>query len=196
MSTSITFYYDFVSPYSYLVSTQLPALLQRTGASIVYKPIHILTVMDATGNTPTTVTCKAKGRYALSDLARWASHYKVPLSPHPLFGRFSTLPFLHGALAAEAVGQLDAYNKAVFDAFWVRHADIESDEGITGFLSEAGIERAVEIWSEREAYTAQLEDFQQEAIAAGVFGVPSFVTQSGLYFGNDRLNFLEEGLNV
>jgi 2-hydroxychromene-2-carboxylate isomerase len=196
MSTSITFYYDFVSPYSYLASTQLPAFLQRTGANIVYKPIHILTVMDAVGNTPTTATCRAKGKYALSDLARWASHYSVPLSPHSQFGRFSTLPFLHGALAAEAAGQLDAYNEAVFDALWVRHADIESDEGITGFLSAAGIEGATDIWGERKAYAAQLENLQQEAIDAGVFGVPSFVTKNGLYFGNDRLNFLEEGLNV
>ena len=62
MTKTATFYYDFSSPYSYLASTQLPALAERSGARINPVPIDVLALMDKVGaNSPTTVICKAKG---------------------------------------------------------------------------------------------------------------------------------------
>jgi 2-hydroxychromene-2-carboxylate isomerase len=66
MSRTVEFFFDFVSPYSYLAYSQLDSLQ----ADISLRPMHVLSVMKAVGNTPTTVTCAAKGRYAGADLAR------------------------------------------------------------------------------------------------------------------------------
>ena len=190
MSRDVTLYYDFVSPYSYLAYTQLAALKERTGANILLKPIHVLTVMERVGNTPTTATCKAKGEYARADLARWAVHYKTLLNPHPKFGTFSTEPLLLGALAAESRGQLETFSEAAFEAVWLHQADLENSSAIVDWLSAAGVRDAGEIWAHRQDFKPRLEANLEAAIADGVFGVPSFKTVQNLYFGNDRLSFL------
>lgn len=196
MPNPITFYYDFISPYSYLAYTQLPSLIDRTSASFEFKPIHVLTVMDRVGNAPTTATCKAKGVYARADLARWAMHYKTMINPHPKFGSFSTEPLLLGAVAAESKGQLEAYTKAAFEAIWLNQADVENDEAIVEWLSASGVGAAADIWGQRENFRPRLAENHDAAIADGVFGVPSFKTESALYFGNDRLHFLEAELTA
>ncbi|WP_371224266.1 2-hydroxychromene-2-carboxylate isomerase [Roseovarius sp. 2305UL8-3] len=194
MPQDVTFYFDFVSPYSYLAFTQLPALVERTNAAFTFKPVHILTIMDKVGNVPTTATCKSKGLYARTDLARWAMQYKTMIKPHPKFGTFSTEPLLLGALAAEGRGQLAAYTKAAFEAIWLNEGDVESGDAIVAWLTTAGVVDAEEIWKNRDDFKAQLEENHQSAISDGVFGVPSFKTSTGLYFGNDRLHFLEAEL--
>lgn len=194
MSKDASFYYDFVSPYSYLAFTQLGALRARTGASITFKPINILTVMDQVGNVPTTATCKSKALYARTDLMRWAMQYKTRLKPHPKFGTFSTEPLLLAALSAEEQGILEAFSKAAFEAVWVNQSDLGSDDAIISWLGAAGIGEPEAIWSNRDQYRLKLFANQEAAIRDGVFGVPSFVSQGELYFGNDRLHFLEAGL--
>ena len=75
--TTIDFYFDFRSPYSYLAHSQLGSL----GAGVNYRPMDVVAVMKQVGNTPTTVTCQAKGQYARADLQRWAKRYGLPLRP-------------------------------------------------------------------------------------------------------------------
>lgn len=69
MSKTIKFYFDYISPYSYLAATQIEALAARTGASIDYLPIHLGTLMGKVGNRPTTIECPAKRNYTMGDLA-------------------------------------------------------------------------------------------------------------------------------
>ena len=70
MPRQIEFYFDFLSPYSYLATTQLPHIRSETGAEIVYAPFRILELMKLVGNRPTTVECKNKGVYAGADIKR------------------------------------------------------------------------------------------------------------------------------
>ncbi|HBM87012.1 MAG TPA: hypothetical protein DD437_00550 [Rhodobiaceae bacterium] len=79
MTKSIQFFFDFVSPYSYLAMTQLPPLAERTGATIDYRPINVIALQKKVSNRPTTVECPAKGRYAMADLARWAKKIRGPV---------------------------------------------------------------------------------------------------------------------
>ncbi|WP_315750129.1 MULTISPECIES: DsbA family protein [unclassified Bradyrhizobium] len=76
--TSIDFYFDFRSPYSYLAHSQLGTL----DAELSYHPVDIVAAMKQVGNRPTTLTCPVKGKYAGADLQRWAKRYGVPLSRH------------------------------------------------------------------------------------------------------------------
>ena len=194
MSTTIKFYYDFLSPYSYLACTQLPALTARHDVTIEYKPIHVLQLMESVGNQPTTVLCKAKLAYAYQDLARWAATYDVPFTPNPHLGSIDSTPLLLGALVANELDVGRQYAESVFSAYWTQQAALENAEELLKILNEAAISNADEIVERRSSKTAQLEDNIGEAIADGVFGVPSFVTEAGLYFGNDRLSFLERAL--
>ncbi len=194
MTKTIQFYFDFVSPYSYLALTQLPNVAERAGATIEYRPINILALMKRVSNRPTTVECPAKGRYAMADLARWAKKYGVAFAPNPHFQTIDDDRLLLGAVAAEKVGQAKEYVRAVFEGVWVKSAAFADDDELKALLRNAGVSEIAEIFEGIQHAAATQAVYQQAAEAAGVFGVPSMVVNDELYFGNDRFDFLEEAL--
>ena len=107
MPRAIEFYFDFVSPYSYLAITQLPALARQLRAEIVYKPFRILELMKLVGNRPTTIESKNKLRYAGADLRRWAAKYGIPLHRNPHQNKFDSALLLRGALVAADDGEVE-----------------------------------------------------------------------------------------
>src|SRR5262245_54082025 len=84
MSKTVEFFYDFTSPTAYLAWTQLPKLAARTNAKLVYRPMFLGGVMQATENRPPG-TVKAKGKWMAQDLARWAKRYGVTYRVNPHF---------------------------------------------------------------------------------------------------------------
>jgi len=190
----VKFYYDFLSPYSYLASTQLPALAARVGATIHYKPISVLGLMEKVGNQPTTILCEAKLAYAFQDLARWAEELNVTVTPNPHLNSIDVNPLLLGALAADSRGCIKDFTDAVFAAYWTEQASFSAPAELQGILQKSGIAEPDRILQEATGFQAKLEANIDEAVADGVFGTPSFVTDGSLYFGNDRLGFLEKAL--
>lgn len=187
----IRFYFDFLSPYSYLASTQLAGVAARTGQTIDYRPINVLQLMERVGNQPTTVLCEAKLHYAFQDLARWAEDYKVPLNPNPHLRTIDVNPLLRGALAAKHTGHVETFIAAVFKGYWIDASSFDSREVLLGMLLDAGISYAGELLEHSDSLQPELDSNIDAAIEDGVFGVPSFVARDRLYFGNDRLHFLE-----
>jgi 2-hydroxychromene-2-carboxylate isomerase len=187
---SLEYFFDFVSPYAYLASTQLRAL--KIAAEPI--PIGILTVMKTVNNQPSTA-CPPKVRYAMIDAGRWAAQYGVPLRLNErLFaaskdGSFAWRTLTCGALAAEEAGIMPDYIAAIFHAVWAVPADLSSEEGRRAVLRDAGID-APDLW-ERAAtpeIEARLDANNQRAVERGVFGVPTFFVGDEPFFGNDRLD--------
>lgn len=195
MTCAIDFYFDFVSPYSYLAITQLPALARQHGAEIVYKPFRILELMKLVGNRPTTVECKNKLRYAAADLGRWAARYGVSLHRNPHQNKFDSALLLRGALVAADDGEAARYVSAVFGAVWNGERDLSHHAELVDVLEKAGL--AGEKLLERAASDDVATRLDRETAAAaerGVFGSPTFVVGDALYFGNDRLEFVAAAL--
>lgn len=196
MSRTINFYFDFVSPYSYLAATQIEALAARTDSAINYLPIHVGTLMKRVGNRPTSIECKAKSLYSMSDLARWAKRYEVPAVMNPVFGRLDTRPLLMTAIAADKLGKARPCVAALFKGMWVEKCTFENDGVVIALLEKHGVPNASEIVRAGKEMTAALTSLTDAAERDGAFGVPSFVVDGALYFGNDRMQFLEEALAV
>ena len=194
MSRVVRFYFDFVSPYSYLAATQVEALAERTGATLDYRPIHVGTLMARVGNRPTSIECAAKRNYSMSDLARWAKRLGVPVVMNPLFGKLDTRPLLTATIAAKEMGHEQAAAKALFAGMWVERSDFADDHTVIALLERHAVPdaaRIVALGKERREALAALID---AAEADGAFGVPSFFYAGQLFFGNDRMMFLEEAL--
>jgi 2-hydroxychromene-2-carboxylate isomerase len=194
VSRTVRFYFDFVSPYSYLAATQIEALAERSGAAIDYRPIHVGTLMARVGNRPTSIECAAKRNYSMGDLARWAKRLQIPVVMNPLFGKLDTRPLLTATIAAKELGHEKAAAKALFAGMWVEQSDFADDTTLIGLLERHGVPDAAAIVAlgkeRREALTGLID----AAEADGAFGVPSFVYAGQLFFGNDRMMFLEEAL--
>lgn len=185
------FFYDFTSPYSYLASTRVEALAQRTGATLRWRPFLLGGVLKATGNRA-PIEVPAKGKHMLVDLERWARRLGVPFRFPAVFPVPSILA-LRAALAADKEGLLVPFTHAVFRAVWVEDRAIGKPEELAPVLTAAGLPgpRLVEAApGEKEALARQT----QEAIDRGAFGAPTFFVGQELFLGNDRMDFVEEAL--
>lgn len=191
----VDFFFDFISPYTYLAGTQLDGITARTGARFKTWPMHLLNLMKIVGNTPTTLVCKSKNKYAGQDLARWCARYNVPLTanPHVFEGDHSLT--LKGALVAQDLDVEDQYNRAMFSAFWTDAVNVTDRNALVRHLESAGLDGTSILTKAAEPeYTKRLESNTQIAADRGVFGSPTFIVGEDLFFGNDRLDFLEATL--
>ena len=192
-SKHIDFYFDLSSPYSYLAATQLDAIANRHGATIAWKPLVLAAVFKAQGNVMPAV-CVPKAQYMVKDLARWAEHYGVPFQ---MSSRFP-LPTIRGMrliIAAESSGRSGELAKSLFAGMWERDLDISSDAVLRTLVSECGLS-ADELMgaTETSAVKDKLRAYTDEAISRGVFGAPAMIVDGELFWGNDRLHFLEKQL--
>jgi 2-hydroxychromene-2-carboxylate isomerase len=186
----LEYVFDYPSPYAYLASTRLKTL----GIDAEHTPIDILTVMKAVNNQPTPA-CPPKARYTAMDAARWAALYGVPLEINWALraaardGSFEWHVLTRGALVARGLGLMEAYSSAVFGAIWAEPADLTSEQGRRAVLRKAGID-IPHLWERASTAEigAQLDANIRQAIECGVFGVPTFLVDGELFFGNDRLD--------
>jgi 2-hydroxychromene-2-carboxylate isomerase len=191
MIKQIEFYFDYVSPYSYLADSQLGALTKRTRALIIYRPVSLGGIFKATGNA-SPIANPAKGKYVRDDITRWIRRYRVPFGNNPHFP-FNTLRLMRGAVAAQQQGRFDSLHPAAFRAMWVEGQNLADREVVSALLSRAGIEPSA---IETEQVAAQLRANTDEAVRRGAFGVPTFFVGEEMFWGNDRLDFVEEAVTA
>ena len=190
MSRRIEFFYDFRSPYSYLAFTQLRAM----DVEVALRPMQILEVMKIVGNTPTTITCAAKGRYARIDLARWAQRYGIPFQPSNMRENDGDA-CSRAVLAARTPAEADAITLALYRAGWSEAKPLATRADIMAAIAAAGIDPApIAARIDAPEIVAQLEANTKEAAERGVFGSPTTFVGDAMFFGNDRLDFLREHL--
>jgi 2-hydroxychromene-2-carboxylate isomerase len=192
---TIEFFFDYGSPASYLAYTQMPSIAQRTGAHIVYRPMLLGGVFKATGNQ-SPVTIPPKGAWMMTDLPRFAKRYGVPYVRNPHFP-INTLNLMRGAIAAEMEGRLIPYSDAIFRAIWVDQKRMEDPIVIGGVLREAGFDPAAMMAAiGTAAVKDKLKISTEEAVARGVFGAPTCFVGDAMFFGQDRLDFVEEEARI
>jgi 2-hydroxychromene-2-carboxylate isomerase len=188
----LEFFYDFVSPYSYLASTHVEALAARTGATLRWRPFLLGGVFKATGNRAPIETV-AKGKHMWTDLERWSRKLEVPLR-RPRTFPVPTILALRAVLAAPPAA-LPAATHALFKAVWAEDREVGNPEVLAAILSEAGLDGPALVAAapaQKEALTRQT----QEAVERGAFGAPAFFVGPELFVGNDRLEFVEAALRA
>ena len=189
MSKRIEFFYDYLSPFSYLADTQLPALARRTGAEIVYRPVLMGAIMKNVGNAgPLSIPSKAA--YNIAEFQRWAKRYGVPARFSPYFP-FNTIRIVRGAIAAQLVGRFAEFHSPAFRAIWEQAQDLSKEEALRRLLNEARIDPAL---IEGDDIKNRLRANVDEAVERGAFGAPTFFVNGEMFWGNDRLDFVEEAL--
>lgn len=194
MSTSLEFFFDFTSPYSYLASTQVERLAERTGARLVWRPFLLGGVFKATGNVP-PLSVPAKGQYMLKDLQDWAREYGLPPLRLPPTFPIPSVKANRLALVALEQGRGPALVHALYRAIFQEGRSAENPDVLGAVAAEVGLvpeEALARI--ERPEVKDALRRNTDEAVARGAFGAPSFFIGEDLYFGNDRLLLVERAL--
>lgn len=193
MSKKIEFYFDVGSPASYLAWTQIKTIAERHNAELEMKPMLLGAVFQATGNS-SPATVPAKGNYTRQDLQRFAKRYGVTLKHNPFFP-INTLQLMRGAAAYQGTEHFERYLTAVFTGMWVEELDMGKPEIVAEVLERNGFDPAEVLGLMGDpAVKDRLRQTTDEAIARGVFGAPSIFVGDELFFGQDRLEFVEQAL--
>ncbi|MDE0885106.1 MAG: 2-hydroxychromene-2-carboxylate isomerase [Myxococcota bacterium] len=196
MSSEVEFFYDYGSPYSYIANSQLSGLIERAGCTIRYRPMLLGGVFKATGNrSPAEETVKAKRLYSGSEMKRWVEYLGLSLRSNPHFP-VNTLLLMRCAHAALVRGEFDTFHAAAFSALWEQEKNLADPSVLGEVLSGAGLDPGSLLENASDpAVKGALRETTEEAVARGVFGAPSFFVDGELFFGNDRLGFVERALS-
>ncbi len=195
MSKSVEFYFDFGSPTSYLAYTQLPGICAAAGAELVYRPVLLGGVFQATGNV-SPIAVPAKGRYTLIDMQRFARRYGVPLKMNPHFP-INTLLLMRAATGVQLrqPERFEALLACVFKGMWVDALNLGDAAVLGPLLAEAGFDpqALLALAADQEVKDA-LKANTEAAIKRGMFGAPTLFVGDQMFFGQDRLDFVREAL--
>ncbi len=193
MAKTVEFLFDFGSPASYLAYKRLPTLVAKTGARIDYVPILLGGVFKATGNA-SPAAIPAKGAWMNTDLARWAKRHKTEFNRNPHFP-INTLNLMRGATGLIDDTRFMTYCDVVFDAMWREPKNLGDLAVLTPVIRRAGLEpNDFKTLVEREDVKDRLKATTEAAVARGVFGAPTFFVGEEMFFGQDRMDFVEEAL--
>lgn len=189
--TKVTFFFDFISPYAYVGHAQVQAIAQRTGRRVELVPVLFAAILDAHGQKgPAEIP--AKRLYTFKDAFRKAHRLGlaglVPPPGHPFN------PLLALRVASVAMDD-DAHRRLVtslFETAWQRGEAIDTAEGVRAAIERAGLDaKALLEAAATTEIKARLRTRTSEAIARGVFGVPTTEVDGELFWGTDGLEFVE-----
>ena len=195
MNKTVEFFFDLGSPASYLAWTQLPGICARQGATLCYRPMLLGGVFQATGNASPAMI-PAKGRYMFTDLGRFASRYGVPFGLPPGFP-INTLTLMRGVMGTQlhSPTRFEALLEALFNGLWAQRRNLGDQAVLDEVLSHAGFDpQAFHALAADAEVKAALKQATEEAVARGVFGAPTCFVGEAMFFGQDRLDFVEEAL--
>jgi 2-hydroxychromene-2-carboxylate isomerase len=193
----IDYYFAPVSPYSYLGHDRLVAIARKHGAAVNVMPIDLSRVFPLSGGLPLAKRAPQRLAYRLVELARWRDYLGLPLNVAPRYAASSGASASLWIVAANEIGPEAALSLsgAVLRARWADERDI-ADEGTLSLLAQAaGLDAtALAVRAGSPEVAARFDALTQQAIDAGVFGVPWYVHAGVPFWGQDRLDFLDRSL--
>ena len=190
----VTFYFDVHSPWSYLASVLIGPLARRHDARIEWRPLHLANLMDRIDGLRPLEQTPARVAWYEQDIADRMAQHGVPYDPHPDYPLRPSRALRSCVHAAER-GCADAFVRAVMRGYWFEKRDISSLAVLQAMADEAGLgpRPIAEIVSDGSCNAAVARN-TDDAIARGVFGVPSFLFDGKLFFGSDRMDLLDLAL--
>jgi 2-hydroxychromene-2-carboxylate isomerase len=196
---AIDYYFAAQSPWAYLGHARLQALLATHRREVRVLPVDFARVFAASGGLPLPKRAPQRQAYRLVELRRFAEHLGLPLNPQPQHFPVDGNP---ASLLITAVAHSDGMDAAmrlsgaVFAACWREERDIANDGTLAELLDETDLSAERLAQSKSADTQAHYDTHTQAAIDAGVFGAPTYVVEGEMFWGQDRLDFLQRRLGL
>lgn len=192
---SLTFWFDVHSPWVYLAAHRIGDLARKHDLPLLWRPLHLPRLLDQIGGLKPLEATPARVAWFRQDIVDCAEEQGLPVRYHPQYPLRNSRA-LRASLFAADQGKAEAYVLRVLKGYWSDAADITDLDQLARWGEEVGLDpQAVRDAAVSEVFKDRIEANTQEAIARGVFGVPTVDSGSKLYFGNDRLDLLDRHLS-
>jgi 2-hydroxychromene-2-carboxylate isomerase len=198
MGKTVDYYFSPMSPWTYLGHARFAGMAERHRASINVKPVDFGKVFPVSGGVPVAKRAPQRQAYRLVELKRFRDHLKMPLNLQPKYFPAPTDQAAQFIVAAGRSGGSAAAMRlagAILRACWAEERNIADAETLMAICKEQGMDAAkIAAASQSDAVKAEYEAYTQEAISRNVFGAPSYVIDGEIFWGQDRLEFVERAL--
>ena len=191
MTKNIEFYFDFISPYTYLGHKRIEN--EGSGIEFNYKPI-LLGGLHKLWNITPQAYIEPKKEFMIMDCEMVSKKFKIDFvfnSKFPL----NSIKLMRGCLVLEK-DQLKEYIKLVFDAYWKNNEDVNDNKVLSKILNQIDIRLQEFIDNiEKNDVKEKLKKFTTDAFQKKIFGAPTFVINNKNFWGQDRLEYAIEEFN-
>ncbi len=197
MRRTVDYFFATMSPWAYLGHERFVRIAQATGAEVRVRPMDLGKIFPLSGGLPLAKRAPQRQAYRLVELRRFSDWLKLPLTLQPKFFPVAGDPSARlVSVVAEHDGTEAALrlSGAVLAAVWAQERDIADADTLATLLRETGLDAARLAQSQDAAAQALADAHTQAAMDAGVFGAPSYVIDGELFWGQDRLDFVERRL--
>ena len=199
MTANVDYYFSLTSPWSYLGHERLLKIVADTGAGITpYEVSYRGTIFAATGGLPVHKRAPERQAYRLQELARWRDYLGIDLNVHPKhWPNDETMAANMWVALRETESVPAALNFAglVMQGVWSEDRDIADTDTLVGMANDAGFDGSALLKEAANPRWAALRQSQSDAaVERGVFGAPSYGIEDQLYWGQDRLDFVQRHL--
>ena len=196
MPLHVDYYLSLASPWAYLGHPRFEKIVQTHGPTVSYRPVNFGQVFAASGGLPLQQRPPQRQAYRLMELRRWRDRLGMPLNLHPkYFPVDDTLAALTVLAAEHAKAPVGLLIGEILRTVWVDESNIADPATLKALLRRNDMpENLVDRATAEPAFRAKREALTQSAIDAGVFGAPSFVIGEEIFWGQDRLDFVNRRL--
>jgi len=198
MAKEVTFYFSLLSPWVYFSGPRFQEIRRRTGALVAYRPVDLFRVFRETGGTPLKDLHPSRKRYRALERARWSNLLGMPISDVPKFHPVDEAPAASLILAwqdKDPEAEVWPLAQDILTAIWVEDRNIADPRTLIEIAARHDLDGAALLARGREPdIAARFAGNTEDALAKGIFGVPSFVIDDEIFFGQDRLDFVMRAL--
>lgn len=191
----IDYFMITLSPFCYLAGDELEQIAEKHGATIAYKPVNLLQIFAATGGIVPADRHPARQAYRMQELTRVAKAKGLPINLKPAFFPSNPVPSCYSVINAQNSGGGDVAGlcQSFLRACWAEEKDLAEDIVLRACLTENGFDPDL-VNSGLLSGAVVFERNTEEAIKKGVFGAPTYVVGDQIFWGQDRLSYLDEYL--
>ncbi|MBT3237688.1 MAG: 2-hydroxychromene-2-carboxylate isomerase [Rhodospirillaceae bacterium] len=196
MTKQIDYFFSLVSPWTYLGDAQLGNLAAKHEAKVIYKPMQLGKVFPATGGLPLPKRSQQRQDYRLVELERYSKRLNLPLNLHPAHFPADESKAAGMVLTSIKLGiEPCVLVNTILTAVWARDLDISDDTTLLSLAKEIGMNGEELLAGAADPDTMAVWDANSdEAIERGVFGSPFYFVDDEPFWGQDRLDLVEDAL--
>lgn len=184
-----------LSPFTYLAGNRLEEIAQKHGATITYKPMGLMKVFEETGTPPLPQRHESRKAYRMQELARISKRVNMPINRTPAFFPTNPAPASFAIISAQDAGggNLGGLAQSLLRACFAEEQDIADEGVVRAALSANGFDPDL-VNSGMLSGSETLQRNTDEALKRNVFGSPSYLVGDQVFFGQDRLSYLDDYL--
>ena len=197
MTQSVDYFLAPISPWTYLGHGRFVEIAKRYGLAVNVKPMDLGVVFPETGGLPLSKRSPQRQAYRLVELKRWHEFLKTPMHIQPKFFPTNATPAarLLIAVARESTDAALTLAGHIMAATWADDEDMGATDVLAERLRRSGLDADRWLKAAEEPWTADtLLANSREAIARSVFGSPTYIYRGEVFWGQDRLDFLERAI--